>query len=123
MADTSPAETFVQTMSDNDAFVKSARVGDFVAGSSVLSMIIRKHFTEVMVFPGVLYKATITTFSGATYSTTQPIAGAEYVNLLSQGDEVTIDKTTYRVSHGEFTKQTNGDWLRKVYWQPVTDTQ
>ncbi|WP_456022876.1 hypothetical protein [Pseudomonas protegens] len=123
MADTSPAETFVQTMSDNDTFVKSAQLGDFVAGSSVESMIIRKHFTEVMVFPVMHYKATITTFSGATYSTTQPIAGSEYVNLLSHRDEVTIDKTTYRVSHGEFTKQTNGEWSRKVYWQPVTKTQ
>jgi hypothetical protein len=123
MADTSPAETFVQTTSDNDTFVKSAQVGDFVAGSSVQAMIIRKHFTEVMVFPVIHYKATITTFSGATYSTVQPIAGSEYINLLSHGDEVTIDKTTYRVSHGEFTQQTNGEWSRKVYWQPVTKTQ
>ena len=34
MADTSPAESFVQTISDNDTFVKSAQVGDFVDGSS-----------------------------------------------------------------------------------------
>lgn len=123
MADTSPAESFVQTISDNDTFVKSAQVGDFVDGSSMLSMITRKHFTEDMVFPVIHYKATITTFSGATFSTTQPIAGSEYINLLSRGDEVTIDETTYRVSHGEFKKQTNGEWLRKIYWQPVTKTQ
>ncbi|RON95291.1 hypothetical protein BK672_10200 [Pseudomonas fluorescens] len=123
MDDTIPAETYTQTLSDNDTFVKSAQVDDFVNVSGNPSIIIRKRFTEVMVFPVVHYKATITTSSGATYSTSQPIPGSEYINLLSRGDEITIGSAIYRVSHGEFMKQSNGEWLRKVYSQPVIKTQ
>ena len=119
MTDTGPRENFVQAMADNDTFVKSALIGDFVGSSTSQSMIIRRHFTEVMVFPVTHYKITITTLAGTTYSTTQPIASAEYIHLLSKGDEVTIENTTYRVSHSEFIKQSDGEWTTKVYWQPI----